>query len=59
MSNLSLKETVVSKERTSLNWRGSPSVQRLLDAISSIIAEEFVTIAKRNSDVFLKQGGNK
>jgi hypothetical protein len=37
----------------------SPSFQRLLDVISSIIAEEYITIAKLNPQVFLKQGANK
>ena len=30
-----------------------PSVQRLLDVISSIIADEYIMIAKQNPDVFL------
>jgi len=56
MSNLSLK---VNEERISLNWRDSSPVQRLLDIISSIIAEEYVIIAKQNSNVFTKLGGKK
>jgi len=35
------------------------SLQRLLDVISSIIAEEYITIAKRNPEVFHKPGGTK
>jgi hypothetical protein len=34
-----------------------PSLQRLLDVISSIIAEEYIMIAKQNPEVFL--GGKK
>ena len=36
-----------------------PSIQRLLDVISSIIAEEYIMIAKQNPEVFLKRGGIK
>ena len=36
-----------------LNWKDSPSTQHLLDAISSIIAREFIMIAKQNPTVFL------
>jgi hypothetical protein len=35
-----------------LNWKDSPSTQHLLDAISSIIAREFIMIAKQNPAVF-------
>ena len=35
-----------------LNWKDSPSTQHLLDAISSIIAREFIMIAKQNPTVF-------
>ncbi len=31
----------------------SPSFQRLLDVISSILAEEYITIVKQNPEVFL------
>jgi hypothetical protein len=30
-----------------------PSIQRLLDVISSILAEEYIMIAKQNPSVFL------
>ena len=33
-------------------WADNPDVQRLLDVISSIIAEEYIEIAKRNKGVF-------
>ncbi|MEK6563672.1 MAG: hypothetical protein AABZ65_01430 [Candidatus Omnitrophota bacterium] len=35
-----------------LNWQDSLPIQRLLDAISSIIAQEYITIAKQNPTVF-------
>lgn len=34
-----------------------PSLQHLLDVISSIIAEEYIMIAKENPEVFRKHGG--
>ncbi len=37
------------------NWKDSPSVQRLLDVISSILAEEYIATAKQNPEVFLQQ----
>ena len=35
-----------------LNWQDSLPIQRLLDAISSIIAKEYSTIAKQNPTLF-------
>jgi hypothetical protein len=36
----------------SVNWQDSPPIQRLLDVISSILAEEYIMIAKQNPKVF-------
>ena len=36
-----------------------PSFQRLLDVISSIIAEEYIVIAKQNPEIFKTNGGLK
>jgi len=46
------KEGVTRKEAFSFSWKASPSTQHLLDAISSIIAREFIMIAKQNPTVF-------
>lgn len=35
-----------------LSWQRNPSVQKLLDVIVSIIAEEYIEIAKKNKQVF-------
>jgi len=35
-----------------LSWKDSPSIQRLLDVISSIIAQEYVQIAKQQPELF-------
>lgn len=41
----------------SLNWSDSPSVQKLLDVVVSIIADEYIEIAKQNPDLFSDNGG--
>ena len=35
------------------NWMDNPSVQKLLDTIASIIADEYIQIAKQNPDTFI------
>ncbi len=42
-----------SLEVNSKGFRTVPSLQHLLDVISSIIAEEYIMIAKQNPGVFL------
>jgi len=39
-------------QQNNFAWVDNPDVQTLLDVISSIIAEEYIEIAKRNPDVF-------
>ena len=38
--------------KENLNWKDNLSVQKLLDVIASIIADEYIQIAKQNKDVF-------
>lgn len=54
MSSLSLIENneKISKEGLRFSWKDSLPIQHLLDAISSIIAEEYTAIAKKNPAVF-------
>ena len=42
-----------------LNWKDNLSVQKLLDVIASIIADEYIQIAKHNPDTFSNSGGPK
>ena len=42
-----------SSPSISLDWADNPDIRDLLDVISSIIAEEYIEIAKKNKDVFL------
>jgi hypothetical protein len=57
MTKLQLKE--VEQKRLMLSWKDSPSIQHLLDAISVIIADEYIQTAKENPETFTKQGGSK
>ncbi len=42
-----------------LIWVDNASVQRLLDVVASIMADEYIQIAKQNPDIFRNNGGNK
>ena len=46
-------------QSVSLNWINNPSVQKLLDVVVSIIAEEYIQKAKQNPDIFSNNGGKK
>jgi len=46
-------------EQKKLGWQDSLPVQRLLDAISSILADEYIMTVKQNPEVFIKQGETK
>ncbi|MCG2714304.1 MAG: hypothetical protein L6308_05645 [Candidatus Omnitrophica bacterium] len=41
-----------NNEQKKLNWQDSLPIQHLLDVISSILAEEYIMIAKQNPGVF-------
>ena len=64
MGNSSLIEGKVRGQSSagtvlSVTSRADPSVQHLLDVISSIIAEEYIMIAKQNPKTFQNDGGTK
>ena len=42
--------------RISFSWQDSPPIKHLLDVISSIIAQEYVQIAKQNPKIFKESG---
>jgi len=42
-----------------LNYTDNPSVQKLLDIIANIIADEYIEKAKQNPEIFLNNGGKK
>jgi len=37
-----------------LNWKENPAAKKLLDAIVSSLAEEYIETAKQNPDIFTK-----
>ncbi len=45
--------------KENLNWKGNLSAQKLLDVIASIIADEYIQIAKQNPYTFSNSGGPK
>lgn len=58
------KITIVQKKQTETKtkgfvWTNNPDIQKLLDVIASILADEYVQIAKQNPEVFSKNGGSK
>ncbi len=44
---------------TSVDWIDNPCVQKFLDVVATIIAEEYIEIAKQNPDIFSSNGGKK
>ena len=57
MSELSLLENKIQGQSPtgtvpSISWQNSLPIQHLLDVISSILAEEYIAIAKQNPGVF-------
>ncbi len=59
MAIAQVKKNSKTTQPISLNWLDSPSVQKLLDVVVSIIAEEYIQIAKQNPDLFSDNGGKK
>lgn len=63
MNNLGTDRTEKNTEETnktiSLCWIDNPEVQELLDVVISIIAEEYIEIAKQNSNIFSNKGDFK
>ena len=62
INNLSLtevKQENIEKQRVNFCWKDNLSIQRLLDSISSILAEEYISIAKQNPGVFLENAQGK
>jgi len=53
------KNSKKTTQPTSLSWIDNPSVQRLLDVVASIMADEYIQIAKQNPEIFSGNGGKK
>ena len=61
MSVLIAEKNINEKiSRVRLDWKDNSSVQKLLDVVVSIIAEEYIQIARQNPEVFTNnKGGEK
>ena len=59
MTIAQVKENSGITKPSSLIWIDNPSVQKLLDVVVSIMAEEYIQIAKQNPDLFSDNGGKK
>jgi len=63
MNNLGTGRTEKNTEETnrtiSLSWIDNHEVQEFLDVAISIIAEEYIEIAKQNSNIFSNKGDFK
>lgn len=46
-------------EKEKLNWQNNLPIQHLLDVISSILAKEYIMVAKQNPGMFSKEGDKK
>ncbi len=53
------KNSKKTTQPTSFAWVDNASVQRLLDVVVSIIAEEYIQIAKQNPEIFRNNGGKR
>lgn len=53
------KDTKIENQSISLSYTNNPSVQKLLDTIANIIADEYIEKAKQNPEIFLDYGGKK
>ncbi len=53
MNQITIAQTEKKIEKAiNLSWKDNPAVQKLLDVVTSILAEEYIQIAKQNPDVF-------
>ena len=53
------KNSKKTTQPTSFTWVDNASVQRLLDVVASIMADEYIEIAKQNAEIFRNNGGKK
>lgn len=53
------KNNKTKTQPINLNWSENIPVQNLLDVIVSIIADEYIHVAKENPEIFLNNGGRK
>jgi len=60
MNNLTVRQeekyTEIESLSSGLNYSDIPAVQKLLDTIAIIIADEYIEKAKHNPEIFLDEG---
>ena len=56
MNNLNATKTKRKKQPFSLNWQDNLSIQKLLDVVVGIMAEEYIRVARENEGVFSGSG---
>lgn len=49
-----LVKTDLSEEEVSLNWKENPAAKKLLDALVSVLKEEYIQKAKEHPEIFSK-----
>ncbi len=59
METAQVEKHSATTQPTSFSWMNNPSIQKLLDVVVSIMADEYVEIAKQNPDIFSDNGGKK
>ena len=50
---------ITKNQPINLSWADNLSAQELLDVVASIIADEYICIAKENPETFSNKGGLK
>ena len=53
------KNSKKTTQPISFAWVDNSSVQRLLDVVVSIMAEEYIQIVKQNPEIFRNNGGKR
>ena len=54
MKNIEIEGPLDEKVKPDLSWQNSPAVQKLLDVVCRILADEFIATVKENPQIFLK-----
>ncbi len=53
------KNSKKTTQPISFVWVDNASIQRLLDVVASIMADEYIQIAKQNPEIFRNNGGKR
>jgi len=53
------KELQAKVQLENFSWLDNPHIQKLLDVLASIIADEYIQVAKQNPEVFKNENIDK